>query len=71
MIENFWFGWDYLIFFKWNIKYSYLSFGKINFIIIIGNIEKKNFIEIENFYNVLNVIIIFLKEGKVVDCVFI
>lgn len=47
-----------------------MSFGEINFIIIIGNIEKK-FIKIENFYNVLNVIIIFLKEGKVVDCVFI
>lgn len=48
-----------------------MSFGEINFIIIIGNIEKKILIKIENFYNVLNVIIIFLKEGKVVDCVFI
>lgn len=50
-----------------------MSFGEINFIIIIGNIEKKKMkiIKIENFYNVLNVIIIFLKEGKVVDCVFI
>lgn len=48
-----------------------MSFGEINFIIIIGNIEKKNIIKIENFYSVLDVIIIFLKEGKVVDCVFI
>lgn len=34
-------------------------------------ILKKNPIKTENFYNVLNVTIIFLKEGKAVDCVLI
>lgn len=34
-------------------------------------LKKKNPIETENFYNVLNVTIIFLKEGKAVDCVLI
>lgn len=34
-------------------------------------ILKKKPIKTENFYNVLNVTIIFLKEGKAVDCVLI
>lgn len=34
-------------------------------------ILKKNPIKTENFYNVLNVTIIFLEEGKAVDCVLI
>lgn len=34
-------------------------------------ILKKPPIKTENFYNVLNVTIIFLKEGKAVDCVLI
>lgn len=34
-------------------------------------IPKKTPIKTENFYNVLNVTIIFLKEGKAVDCVLI
>lgn len=34
-------------------------------------LKKKNPIKTENFYNVLNVAIIFLKEGKAVDCVLI
>lgn len=34
-------------------------------------ILKKTPIKTENFYNVLNVTIIFLKEGKAVDCVLI
>lgn len=34
-------------------------------------LKKKNTIKTENFYNVLNVTIIFLKEGKAVDCVLI
>lgn len=34
-------------------------------------LKKKTTIKTENFYNVLNVTIIFLKEGKAVDCVLI
>lgn len=34
-------------------------------------ILKKTPIKTENFYNVLNVTIIFLEEGKAVDCVLI
>lgn len=34
-------------------------------------LKKKNNIKKENFYSVLDVTIIFLKEGKAVDCVLI
>lgn len=34
-------------------------------------LKKKNTIKTENFYSVLDVTIIFLKEGKAVDCVLI
>lgn len=39
-IENFRFGWDYSIFFKWNIKHRHSSFGETGFTTITGNTEK-------------------------------